>query len=520
MPEEPNPKVNPAELFGSQSLEAFSQGAATALIERRNSHLGSLVLAERGAFYVQILYRLLLFRRTHELEPLYEDVYDAVREPQSLLCEDGDYSPDQFRTDLDQLQAWELVSCRIERERLRGYRDTRKRKFRYRLGEDAVAFLEWLEERLQEELEGRPSDTRDLLEEVCGNLTTLLRLLRRFGSKRERGDDARRILFQLFRLDTLSLDINGELGAFNARLLGFVVHHYDVGEAKGVLVELDRFVNEFLRQINELRNEIVEFVEQLLDEKNQAKLRSAIQIMEEERRKAPGLLKRSHEASAQERIPRRLRAFYRETGHLDRLCRRIQDASIQVWRKLHSHLRELERKSNRLEDLREAIRRLADQPVESCPSALINRLVSPAIMRHDPRFWDDHEKADPPQPRRRPVHRPGVERRFLPRKRRGTEPVVSMERARLERLKRWLEVTVGLPYEGTPQRVSQGAYTDPEDFARIMDLARAGILGEGRKLKSVSYRVEATPEYPASVVIDDQQLSFDEMLLSRSDDES
>lgn len=520
MPEDPVTQPNPAELFGSQALEAFAQGAASALVARRNSHLGSLILAERAAFYVQILYRLLLFRRAHELEPLYEDVFDAVREAQSVLCQEGDYAPDQFRTDMDQLQAWELVTCRIEQERLRGYRDTRKRKFRYRLCEDTVSFLEWLEERLQEELEGRQADTRDLLEEVCGNLTTLLRLLRRFGTKRERGDDARRILFQLFRLDTLSLDINGELGAFNARLLVFVVHHYDVGEAKGVLLELDRFVNEFLRQINELRNEIVEYVEQLLDEKNQEKLQAAIQIMEEERRKVPGLLKRPHEAAVQERIPLRLREFYRETGRLDRLCRQIQDSSIQVWRKLHSHLRELERKSNRLEDLREAIRCIADSPPESCPTGLINTLVSPAIMRHDPRFWDDYEQADPPQPRRRPIPHPEPEKRFLPRKERGMGPVMSMERARLERLRRWLEVTVGLPYQGTPQRVSQGAYTCPEDFLRVMDLARAGILGEGRKLKSVHYRVDTDLENPATVFIDDQRLSFGEMLLSRADEES
>jgi len=214
-------------------------------------------------------------------------------------------------------------------------------------------------------------------------------------------------------------------------------------------------VNEFLRQINELRNRIVKYVEQLLDEKNQEKLQVATQIMEEERRKAPGLLKRPHEAAAQERIPQRLREFYRETGLLDRLCRRVQDSSIQVWRKLHSHLRELERKSNRLEDLRAAIRHLASFPPESCPTGLINALVSPAIMRHDPRFWDDYEQADPPQPRRRPIPHAEPEKRFLPRKERGGGPVMSMERARLERLRGWLEVTVGFPYQGTPQRVSQ-----------------------------------------------------------------
>ena len=38
-----------------------------------------------------------------------------------------DYSRDQFNGDLNKLQEWELITCRIEKERLRGYRDSRKR---------------------------------------------------------------------------------------------------------------------------------------------------------------------------------------------------------------------------------------------------------------------------------------------------------------------------------------------------------------------------------------------------------
>ena len=143
----------PIELFAEETLEAFEAGKATQLITRRNRQLGHLFLADRGVFYAQILYRLLLFRREHELEPLYEDIYDGVRPAQKHLLEAGDYTTEQFRADLDQLLAWELVTCRIEIERLRGYRDTRKQKFRYSLTEESVAFLQWLEEQCQAELE-------------------------------------------------------------------------------------------------------------------------------------------------------------------------------------------------------------------------------------------------------------------------------------------------------------------------------------------------------------------------------
>jgi hypothetical protein len=118
-------------LLGKESLSFFEQGCVAFLFNGRNRYLGSLFTSERVVFYLNILYRMLLFKRDYELEPLYDDIYSGVMVAQSTY--DKEYDHDRFRGDLDQLAAWELVSFRIEKQRLRGYRDNRKRKFRYRL---------------------------------------------------------------------------------------------------------------------------------------------------------------------------------------------------------------------------------------------------------------------------------------------------------------------------------------------------------------------------------------------------
>ncbi len=103
-----------------------------ALLEGRNRQLGQLLLAERAVVYVSILSALLEFRRNHELEPLHEDLYVALRDTL-----DAAYTSEHYNQDLRQLLDWNLIDERIEKERLRGYRDTRRRKFRLR--QDRVA---------------------------------------------------------------------------------------------------------------------------------------------------------------------------------------------------------------------------------------------------------------------------------------------------------------------------------------------------------------------------------------------
>ena len=87
--------------------------------------LGNMLASERAAEYVAILRALAEFRAEHEPEPLHEDVERKV------CGEEGEaFASAAFKSDLRQLKEWGLVAERIEKERLRGYRDNRRAKFR------------------------------------------------------------------------------------------------------------------------------------------------------------------------------------------------------------------------------------------------------------------------------------------------------------------------------------------------------------------------------------------------------
>ncbi len=66
------------DLFGNESLDYFQQYGSAALLAKRNVHTGSLLTSERAPFYLNILYRGLLFKRDYELEPLYDDIYNDL----------------------------------------------------------------------------------------------------------------------------------------------------------------------------------------------------------------------------------------------------------------------------------------------------------------------------------------------------------------------------------------------------------------------------------------------------------
>lgn len=477
--------IDPRQLFSADSTTAYEHGAAAELVRRRNGQLGNLLNTERGVFYVQILYGMLRYRRAHELEPLHDDLFAAVQPVQVTLCDEG-YEADRFREDVHVLLEWKLIDQRIELERLRGYRDARRKKFRYSLTDETVAFLEWLEERLQDDLEERGTDTRNLLEAVCSALRELHRVLYRVHTANAQEGDARRVLFQLGNLDGLTHAVSDDLTALNARMYGFVLRPYTVAEARQILRELETFVDAFLRQIHALRGEILELLDKVQGERSGEKIRACIDEMEAERRQSPHLLRRMADPATVARIPAALIDFYREDGRLDLLCRRINATATSVWRKLHLHLRELERKNHRLEDLRARIAETATLPPDVVPDEFLFTLIAPAQQYTDPQYWDEHQQADPPEPRRstgRKGERPATP---LPRKATMDGPVRTVEQKRLALLQEWLATKVITPAQASAL-LAEGRFDTFDDLARVMELVKTGRLGRGRKLAQIGY---------------------------------
>ncbi len=498
-------------LLGDDYLTGYHRGEAALLVTNRNAALGQLLAAERAVPYIHILFRLLIFRREHELEPLYEDIFNAVVPAQ----EAGDAEPytfERFRDDINQLQAWKLVECRIEKQRLRGYRDQRKAKFRYRLTDECAAFLQWLEERLEEDYEATGDDTRDLLEELCGSLRELLRLLHRAESVNADVDDARRILYQLHKVADVTYQVNDGLGTFNARMLSFLLGAYELAEVRQILDELDHYVEKFLMQVEKLRRDALPNIERLLTDRMREKLGNCLAAMESERKSSPHLY-RGRGALNLGHVPEQLDAFYREHGTLDRLCRRINQTAIDVWRKLHAHLRELERKSTRLDDLRARLREMATLPEMEVPSRFLRELLAPAQMRGDPHYWDEFSKADPDQPRRHAPRQaqPPV---YLASKPAGDKPVRSLDEARLEQLKAWLEAKI-LAGQSPPAKLSHGRFESLADLVQVIELSKAGLLNRGRRLQRIDFVLRSLDE-PAIIALEDErQLDFRELELQR-----
>ncbi|MDX9978703.1 MAG: DUF2397 family protein [Lentisphaeria bacterium] len=505
----PDPRNSPSAADPSATVGADAVG----LLVSRNRNVGNLLLADRAVIYLLILHRILLFRRDHELEPLHEDIYGAVRrEQQDLGAED--YSPDLFRQDMAQLVEWQLLAERMEMERLRGYRDSRRRKFRYTLAEDARAFLEWLEERALADREMDEEDTRDVLEELCGALAELQRLLNKQGRSTAEEEDPRRVLYQLLRLEELTQQANARLADFNARLLAFAIGGYDPADARHVLAALDDFVNRFLRRIAELRGRIVEGIDGLLLERNQEKLRRCAEEMEDQRRRSPRLLRGNRDYQSQLGIPASLALFYADGGKLDRTCHRIAESAMQVWRKLHAHLRELERRNHRVEDLRDRIADIARLPEDAVPRDFLRRFVASAGMVCDPNEWDDGVLATPPQPRRDTRQATGRDVPPIRGKRHGDRPVASLDEQRLHELRDFFLDALGTIDEAGVA-VSRGTYGRDEDAERIIELAKAGLLGDGRRLGRVGCLLKPLPDQPADLRFAQARLRFQDMLLQR-----
>jgi Protein of unknown function (DUF2397) len=509
-------KINPLELFSDEPDIAYEAGAASELVIRRNRGVGSLLNSEHSCYYIQILYRMLLFRREHELEPLNEDLYQAVRPAQESF--DGShYGQDLFTRHIHQLLEWKLVTERLEKERLRGYRDMRRDRYRYRLEDETVAFLHWLEERLHSDFEDASDDAGDLLEFVLSRLREASRALSRFEPDGPDEDKVSRkaanIVFLLYNVNEYTGRISRHLSEINAALGAFLLHNYRVDEARQIIDELRSYMSGYLRRIHELRKKIISEFEKIDSGENADKLAQCFTIHERELKDAPRFLRRGRSTTSPRRLMEQLPECYRPQGRIDSLCHRVNDSAMKVWGKLSAHLRELERKNNRLEGINARLLEIAALPENACPDEFMRELIAAAGMPMDPNYWDEFTKANPPRPRREFTKEQKTIRSYLKRKRGESKPVQSMEETRLEDLKHWVENKFGAELSEQGVEVSKANYSGSDDFKKIIELTRRGILGNGRQLKKIHYNMETPLDYMITVEDDTRSLQFKEMIL-------
>ena len=469
--------------------------------------LGNMLASERAAEYVAILRTLAEFRAEHEPEPLHEDVERKVCGEEAEA-----FASAAFKNDLRQLKEWGLVTERIEKERLRGYRDNRRTKFRYRMCDDAAAFVEWLADRHARDLmPGAGDETGNLLDMQRSILAELRRMLHRVDAAHVGYETAGDVLF---RVDQVSRYVDATaktLQELNLRLLGFGIAEFSVEEAKPIVDELAVVLERFGRRFGTLREDILRDVEEMRRDCHAKRWKACADTLTAETSRF------QHIASVKipdaQRILADASLFYGAGGTLVSLMSRIGDSARKVWGKLNAKLRELERRNHRIEDVGTRLAELARLDEENVPHRWLQRLLEPAAMCGDAQVRPNGEKSMAPLPKRSSnVKTQKIISWITPRKVGECPDVASIAQERAKRLRDWMSVRGIYPSSGTAE-LSGGAYSEFEDFTNLMNVIEHVWLGGGEKAKK-HLGVCGTPTgIRAEVEIDGASLSFEDLTL-------
>ena len=489
---------------------------AAMFLEHRNRALGSVLTSERAVEYIAILRAFADFRAGHEPEPLHEDLERAV------CGEEADaFSQTAFKGDLRQLKEWGIVAERIEKERLRGYRDTRRTKYRYRMCDDAVAFVDWLAEMRRRDRDPRGDDvTGNLLDLQRSLVGELRRMLHRTDPEKVTYDEAGDILF---RIDRVSANLDATvrtLQELNLRLLGFAACEFDAAKAKEIVHELGAFLERFGRRFGALREDILRDIEEMRRPCHEKRWAACVAQLDREKFKY----------IARVRIPDAgtiladAAAFYGAGGVLSERMARIGDSARKVWGRLNAKLRELERRNHRLEDLGARVAEFAALEEEVVPYAWMRRLLESAAMRGDLAIRPGGEKALPPRPKLSSSKAVLKTVSWITPRRMGEKAnVASIAQVRGERLKVWLEAKGVYPVGGGTERLSSGAFASFEDAANVLQTLEYMRLGDGEKGRRLlgveASGIEAEAGTRRTIFIESATMTFDELCLKRCSSE-
>ena len=483
------------------------------MLSGRSTTLGNMLASERAVEYVAILRALAAFRENHEPEPLHEDVVRKV-------CGDeaDSFAEAAFKSDIRQLKEWALVAERIEKERLRGYRDNRRTKFRYRMCEDAAAFVEWLAERRACDLApGGSDETGNLLDMQRSILSELRRMLHRVDPGEVGYDAAGDILF---RVNQISRHVDATartLQELNLRLLGFGVQEFAPEEAKPIVEELGVFLERFGRRFGVLREDILRDVEEMRRECHAKRWKACTDVFAEESSRF------RHIASVRipdaERVLSDASAFYGAGGTLVSLMSRVGDSARKVWGRLNSKLRELERRNHRIEDIGARLAEFAGLAETAVPHEWMRKLVAEANMRGDAQIRPHGERYRPPMPKKSAKMKLHREVSWISPRKVGERPdVASIVQERAKRMREWMALRgLSAAEKGEGVALSAGSYGEFGDFANIMRLIEHVRLGGGDRARKL-LQVEGVPlGVRKSVELESAEISFEDILLKKYD---
>lgn len=499
-----------ATTVASPMIDSALVSESAVWLSKRSLTLGNLLASDRAAEYVAILRAFARLREGHEPEPLHESVLREV-------CSE-DVAPEadiQFKAAIRQLKDWNLLTERIEKERLRGYRDKRRDKFRYRLDDDAIAFVAWLEDRHANDLSPEGSDiTGNLLDMQCSLLHELRRKLRAVNSDHVEYEAAGDVLYRVEQLRLYVEATAKTLQVLNLRLLAFGTV-FKPDEAKAIIGELGVFLERFGRRFGVLREEIVADLQEVGKDVHHRRWMACVECLKTEAARF------THISNVRVPDPFRILydalAFYAPEGNLVSLMSRVTDSARRVWGKLNARLRELERRNHRLEDLGARLLEFAQLPEAEVPSDWMRRLLETASLRGDAQISPDGEKAKHPLPKL--VERKKRERIvtwITPRKVGEKADVASIEQARSDRLKAWMIRRGIYPTAVESVSLSDGRYENFDDCRSLVQLIEGIRLGGGVKARRY-LEIEGEPQTKrVEVATPEGTLAFEDIGLTRS----
>lgn len=456
---------------------ALETGDTEILLQNRNRNLGTMLSAEGAPDYVRILHRMLRFRRDHELEVLNDVLFDALNAEQELPVE-------RFNQAMKQLEDWRLVEKRLEKTRLRSYKDVRRDRFRYHLTEETISFLNYLEERLRNDLLPRDDDSINLLEFILSSLKQINRELKNASGDDGGGNDGGSI-FAMFDVQEKTARLSQNLNRITAMLGDFLLRVYSAADARQVVAELGVYFTAYLKTLETLRLKILAELDKLNTGERRAALQREFDDYCRRQQKLPRVLR---SALPREQIGAqvdKLFEYYRRNGRVDRLCAAVNDNAMRVLGKLTAFLKELERRSNRLEFIGLRLQELAAMPEDADASAWLWDLLRSPAAPLDPNDSDEYQKAEPPAPRSSSAARRTPPRAFRRVRPLAEEHVETHEEMRLRLLGEFIRRHY--PCGGS---LSEAHPAVSDEFRQLTFLLKHGLLGRGETLASLGYRLE------------------------------
>jgi len=471
----PRPDLSVAgDLLRREPRDGFRRGAHLRLGDLADGGVTRFLAAEASPVYLTILYALLLFRRRHELDPLHTVLYDEVKPVVDSLG-GGIYSPDAFASDVSQLGEWGCLRREVEAARIRGYRDRSREHFRYTLTPDTVAFLEWLEERLEERLHGTAQDGRDLLLDLTQRLNEAARIVRRLRTGGEE-DDARRLIHLVESADG-EIDLIGrDLTSLRAEMHGYSRGLATSEDLRRVVEGLERYVQRYVHRLRELGGRAYVAARRLSRPSSLQVLRQA-----RERLMADRTGFRPGRRDAGERLLNAILPFLQPGGRLLESCSRVEEMASQVIQRVHRHLRDLELRNFRLEEWGARLKEMALLAEnDPRPGRFLRRLVAFAHFPNDP-YPDAEGKARPPAPRAlREWTRRGPPE-SLKRPTVAVQDVFLQDEERRARLRDFVSVVL---LRGQPAgRLANAHLLSGENPLDWLAVAKATYLNQGRDLQ-------------------------------------